>query len=360
MLTVLHYTGYTREGGGIVSVIHALHSTARFRVIHGVSEGYVASAMSADIELWHGPAIASEKIGPIEILRARRVARAVHAWLSEQPRRIFHGHTRAGLLVALWLRKWREQRVVVSVHCYGRQRWFYRWADRRLGARLHWLTPTMRSYYGAAGEGWTRCVPGGVADSAFSGVPPVPEPGRLRLGGAGALVRWKRWDLVLEAMARLSAESRAQVTFEHIGGPLDDADSRSYARELERLTQKLGLSDRVTWRGPEPTSRRLLSATDIVIVPSHNEPYSMVLQEAWAAGIPALAADSGGPRDLVKSAQNGWFFRDGDAEALAVVLDLRVRLRDWAQLDPTSIRLFARNAAAIAGDWAIIYGRYTP
>ena len=39
-------------------------------------------------------------------------------------------------MVALWLARAGERRVVVSVHCYGRQRWFYRWAARQL-AFLH-------------------------------------------------------------------------------------------------------------------------------------------------------------------------------------------------------------------------------
>ena len=41
MITVLHYTGYTAERGGIVSVIRALHGEKLFRVVHGVSPGPV-------------------------------------------------------------------------------------------------------------------------------------------------------------------------------------------------------------------------------------------------------------------------------------------------------------------------------
>jgi len=355
MPTVLHYTGYRSGAGGVVAVIRALHGTGRFQVVHGVTADFVGD--DSGVPLWRGPAIAGETINLSNLWRARTVARAVQRWLAEEPDRIFHGHSRAGLLVALWLHRWGERRVVASVHCYGRQRWFYRHAARQLGSRLTWLTPAMRRYYGVVGEGWAGCVPGGVGAAAVAVTAPVPVTGRLRLGGAGALVRWKRWDLILRAIAALPAEVRAQVTFEHIGAVDDTADSRAYAAELVGLTESLGLADRVQWRGAEANSGRLLGAVDLVVVASDQEPYSLVIQEAWAAGMPVVAADSGGPHDVVQVGRNGWLFRDGDASALAEVLAERWRRGDWAALDRTAIRQSARRAETAAAEWAALYAR---
>ena len=69
-------------------------------------------------------------------------------------RRIFHGHSRAGLLVGLWLRLFGGERVVVSVHCHGRQKWFYRWAALVLGERMVWLTPAMKAHYDVGARTW--------------------------------------------------------------------------------------------------------------------------------------------------------------------------------------------------------------
>jgi glycosyltransferase involved in cell wall biosynthesis len=351
-MTVLHYTGYTHEQGGIVSVIRALRNTGAFRVFHGVSEGFSARG-AVELERWIGPRIAGEKITPLNIWRARCVALTVRGWLRESPDRVFHGHSRAGLLVGLWLLRLGERRLVVSVHCYGRQRWFYRWAARRFGDRLFWLTPAMRSYYGLPGAGWDQCLPGGVMENP--GSPVRMEPGRLRLGGAGLLVEWKRWDLVLTALARLPADCRGRISFEHIGGPDETDESQACVRTLQKLTARHDMADNVRWCGPEPSSRRLLAEIDVLVVPSHNEPYSMILQEALAAGVPVLASASGGPLDVVKPGVNGWFFRDGDAEALAEVLQGWLRVPP--AIDRDAIRRSARLATDVAARWREVYGR---
>jgi glycosyltransferase involved in cell wall biosynthesis len=352
MVTVLHYTGYSVAGGGIHSVIRGLAGTGLFHVIHGVSPDYRPTAGEA---VWHGPAIAGEQMGLMNGWRARVVARAVQAWLREDPARIFHGHSRAGLLVGGWLRRWGERRVVVSVHCYGRQRWFYRRAARALDGHLYWLTPRMRTYYGIPGTGWTDCIPGGVAERPDVAARPVSAAG-LRLGGAGAFARWKRWELVLEALALLPDEARRQITFSHIGGPIAaDRDSATYAEELRHRTQRLGLSATVRWLGPEDSSDRLLATVDVIVVPSDHEPYSMVIQEAWSAGVPVLASDTGGPADVVRPGETGWLFRTGDAADLARALRERLASRDFDRIDRATLRRSARQASVAAAEWAGVY-----
>lgn len=353
---VLCYVGYDDDQGGIVAVVRALAAVGRFDCVLGVNSGWVGRNPAA-LSTLALPSIAGERINLVTAWRARKVARAVCDWLDAKPDRIFHGHSRAGLLVALWLQHWHRRRVVVSVHCYGRQRWFYRWAARRLGRRLFWLTPAMRDHYDVTGRDWEQCLPGGVPEDASTVIPAVATPGRVRLGAAGAMVRWKRWDLVLEALAVLSPTSRAQVSFEHIGAASSDPESQAYAGELRRLTGALGVAEMVRWCGPEPSAQRLLSAVDLIVVPSDHEPYSMILQEAWAAGVPVIAADSGGPRDLIRPGTNGWLFSSGQPKALAALLEQRVRTRDWARLDRATIRQSARRAGDVAEAWESVYAQ---
>ena len=349
-ITVLHYTGYDDDRGGIVAVIRALAETGQFACVLGANAGCVQN-QTPPLPLQALPPLDGEIISFHNFRRARKTAGAVREWLRADPRRVFHGHSRAGLLVALWLHWLGERRVVVSVHGYGRQRWFYRWAARRLGGRLYWLSPAMRDYYGVAGQAWDQCVPGGVPDRFARLGRVAPEPGKLRLGGAGALVRWKRWQLVGEALALLPSEIRPGVSFEHIGSAPPDADSAAYAADLART----GMPG-VTWRGAEPSSDRLLQGIDLYVVAAHAEPFSMAMQEALAAGVPVVAADSGGARDLIVPGKNGWLFRDGDARALATLLAERLRSGDWCRLDRTAIRQSAWPAVRVAARWREIYG----
>ncbi|MFH8572223.1 glycosyltransferase family 4 protein [Streptomyces sp. NPDC017993] len=73
----------------------------------------------------------------------------------------------------------------------------------------------------------------------------------------------------------------------------------------------------------------LLAAADLVVLPSRWEARSLIAQEALRAGVPLVATDTGGTRELVGSGAE--LVRYGDAAALArTVLDL---LADPARRD---------------------------
>lgn len=342
MTAVLHFLGYDGDAGGIVSVIRALAEESDVSCVLGFNHGARQARLPALSQV-EFPAVAGETISLGNLWRTRRAARAVLSWLHADASRIFHGHSRAGLLVALWLHAWGERRVVVSVHCYGRQRWFYRWAARRLGSRLFWLSPAMRNYYGLPGQGWAQCVPGGVSRRCFALTPATPVSDVLRLGGAGARVRWKRWELVPEAIRQLGNRG---IVFEHIGAESD----AGYARELRALD-----SSAVQWRPAETDTTRLLQSIDVLVCASDQEPFSMAVQEALAAGVPVLAASGGGCLDLIRPGVNGWLFEPGDAAALAARMREIAETRAWERLDRAAIRSSAWRADEVARRWQAVY-----
>lgn len=366
MRSVLHYTGYDRDAGGILAVIRALAATGECACTLGVNPGF-APSRTPPLPLLELPAIAGEKISLATLWRARAVAARVAAWLGEDPQRIYHGHSRAGLLVGLWLHRRGVRRLVVSVHCYGRQKWFYRWAARQLGERLFWLSPAMKRHYGVtAGHergtpgDWSQCIPSCIPPpvevAPLRPRPPSPS-GRLHLGGIGGLVPVKRWDLVLAALAALPSATRAKLRFTHIGGEDGSAESQRYARHLRAQTTALGLTDLITWRGEQPSSRELLREVDAVVVPAAREAFSLAMLEALAAGVPVLAADSGGPSDVLVPERNGWLFTAESETDLARQLarltagDALARVR----IEPGDTRRF--TAPVVAAQWREVYAR---
>jgi glycosyltransferase involved in cell wall biosynthesis len=79
----------------------------------------------------------------------------------------------------------------------------------------------------------------------------------------------------------------------------------------------------------------------------------MAMLEALAAGVPVLAADSGGSLDLIQPGVNGALYRTGDAAALAAQLQLWLEQRPaW---DRTRIRATSMGIGQIATRWAKVY-----
>jgi len=351
---ILFYLGYDNGRGGICSFLRALAgaSAPHFEMMLGMNAGAGAhgaqtqSPAQPALPVIEFPRIAGETISLRTLLRARTVARVAREWLhadtpSPSQPRIFHGCSRAGLLVALWLARWGERRVCATVHCYGRQRWFYRHAARVLGPRLKFLSPAMAAYYGLPSQNWGECLPPCIflgaraacprneSDESFasSSRAGCPRSQVIRAAGIGALVRIKRWHLVLEALAQLPADVRARWQFTHIGTTDGSRASERCARFLRERTRALGLDAQVRWLGQQPSSAPLLAESDVLIVPADREALSLARVEALAAGVPSVSADSGAARDFILPSTppaappvNGWLFRNNDDADLARVL----------------------------------------
>jgi len=359
-VTVLHYLGYDRDDGGIVSVVRTLAATGKFTCVLGVNPGFEQRRMPP-LATREFPTIAGETLGLKNFWRARRVAQAVRDWLAESPGHVFHGRSRAGLAVALWLHFSGERRVVASVHAYGRRRWFYRWASRRLKERLIWLTPAMKSHYGVEQEsgGWACCIPDGVALPARLPERKPPElPLRVvRLVGVGTLISLKRWHLVLEALHRVPPAVRNKFRFTHVGGTDGSEASTKYAAALRVQAAALGLDRLVEWRGDQPVTPELLQDMDCLVSPAHREALSVARLEALAAGVPVLAANSGGARDLIHPSRNGWLFRSGDPDDLARMLIMLAESDALLSVRPTLEDLRPFSAPVVADEWARVYAR---
>ncbi len=327
----------------------------RFRCLLGVNPDFSSSRIPA-LECLRLPPVAGETINLTNAFRARRVAGAVGRWLRGDERRIFHGHSRAGLLVALWLRAAGERRVAATVHCYGRQRGFYHWAARRLAGRIWWLTPGMKRYYGVSGaDSWEDCVPAcippGVAPARAGGRP----PGGVRFGCVGALVPFKEWELVLRALAEIPRAVPLRVV--HAGCEDGSPESARYAAWLRQVASELGVADRIEWRGEVNAMAAFYAELDCLVIAAQREGCSVAALEAGAAGVPVLAADVMGNRDLLAAARLGWLFPAGSAGALAermIALATTAELAGW-QRDEAALRPF--TAPAVAGKLVELYGR---
>ncbi len=59
-----------------------------------------------------------------------------------------------------------------------------------------------------------------------------------------------------------------------------------------------------------------MKSADVFVLPSVHEPFGIAALEAWAAGIPLLAANVGGLKDFVEDAKTGLLFNPDSPESL--------------------------------------------
>ena len=93
-----------------------------------------------------------------------------------------------------------------------------------------------------------------------------------------------------------------------------DGESRP---QLERLSHDLGLTDTVTFHGASNDPRPYLSQATVFLQSSVSEGISLTLLEAMAAGLPVVATDVGGNREVVEVGRTGLLVEPRNPEQLA-------------------------------------------
>lgn len=200
------------------------------------------------------------------------------------------------------------------------KRWTQRTIDRRLAAdtaRVVVSSPGVRDFYvagGIASEKFT-IIPGGVTThvdestrSSLRAELELPADARL-IGAVGRLSPRKRlrdpiWSTDLLKVAR------DDVHLLIVGDGPERADLMRYRDQVE-------IRDRVHFLGEREDLPRLLSQLDLLWHASGYEGFPYPVAEAMAAGLPVVATDNSGNRQLVDSQETGYLVPVGDRAALA-------------------------------------------
>lgn len=130
----------------------------------------------------------------------------------------------------------------------------------------------------------------------------------------GRLKRYKRIDLILQAVARL--RERGMKLNMVVAG-------RGSARPgLETMAESLGIAEQVRFAGfvSEEDKAELLSRSWAHVLTSPKEGWGIVSMEASASGTPTIASDSPGLRETVREGETGYLVPHGDVDALAETL----------------------------------------
>jgi len=211
--------------------------------------------------------------------------------------------------------------VISALHSTG-------WPDG-IGRLNHLLTPITDAFVAVAdshggflitNEGLPAnkviVIPNGVDTDRFA---PVPDAASVRqeleigptdpvVSIVAALRPEKNHELFLEVARRVTAEI-TNAHFLIIG----DGPRRG---QLEQLARELNVQDHVQFLGSRDDVPRLLSASDVFALTSHNEASPVSILEAMSIGRPVVATNVGSIREVVRDGRNGFLVPPGDGARL--------------------------------------------
>jgi len=83
-------------------------------------------------------------------------------------------------------------------------------------------------------------------------------------------------------------------------------------KNAKKLVDQYNLEDKVTFFGKSNDIQRILSITDLFLLPSNSESFGLVALEAMAYSIPVITTNNGGITEVVDNNKNGFTFSVGD------------------------------------------------
>jgi glycosyltransferase involved in cell wall biosynthesis len=158
-------------------------------------------------------------------------------------------------------------------------------------------------------------VPWGVDYSLHPERLPAPEGDRLVLGFLGTLIYQKGPHILVEALRLLPGRD---IELRLYG---DSFHEDTYGKELRALAAR-DARIRFMGRYEHEDLREVLAPLDAVVIPSlwyENLPTTGL--NAIASGVPVIASEVGGLRELINDYAGGFAFPTGDPSALAALLE---------------------------------------
>jgi len=289
---------------------------------------------------------------------------------------IVHAHDWLAANAMIWIQQGRHRRSVLTIHSteYGRcgnnffggqsarirqqERAGSYWAERvitvssNLKHEVQWMYEV---------PDWkVRAIYNGVNAHNFDGfIDPKAVRSRYAIGPidptvlfAGRLSSQKGPDLLMEAVPGL-LRFHPGCKFVFAG----DGDMRG---SVQHRADQLGVAHATRFIGFQGNGALsdLYKACDVVCVPSRNEPFGIVILEAWSAGKPVVSTVNGGPQEFVWHNVNGLKVH-AHPDSIGWGLGTLFTNFEWARWMGQNGRLAAETAFAwdaIADQTLAVYG----
>jgi glycosyltransferase involved in cell wall biosynthesis len=150
------------------------------------------------------------------------------------------------------------------------------------------------------------------------------EPGSIVITCVAELHPRKGHKYLIEAFLRLQKE----IPMLHLvlvgTGPIEN-----------ELKKRYGTNPNIHFFGWRRDIPQILKASDLFVLPSLREAFGLSVVEAMASGVPVIATDNGGTKDIIENGKSGLLVPPGDSEsllrAIKTLLDNPGQRRDMAK-----------------------------
>ena len=261
---------------------------------------------------------------------------------------VIHAHDWLAANAMIWIKKGRERRCVYTIHSteYGRcgnkfwngqsarvrdqERAGTCFADRIIAVSNHLRGEIL----------WMYEVPDWKISAIYNGVNARPYDGWINPADVKSRYGIGPMDPTVLFSGRMAYQKGPDLLMEAIPGILrfyphakflfaGDGEIRG---AVERRAHELRVGHAVRFLGFHANGALtdVYKACDAVCVPSRNEPFGIVVLEAWSAGKPVVCTDCGGPAEFVWHEINGLKVH-ADPDSIAWGLGTLFTNFDWAR-----------------------------
>jgi glycosyltransferase involved in cell wall biosynthesis len=145
---------------------------------------------------------------------------------------------------------------------------------------------------------------------------------------------------MVHAVGRLPVQVRNRVRVIVVGAPVPDcAGDINYAADLRAEAARYSLEETIAWVGYQSDPAPFYALMDVLLHPALSEALCLAILEALEAGVPVIAARTGGNPEIITEGRNGLLTPPEDLEALTAAIGrfvedaaLRSRLEAGARL----------------------------
>ena len=138
-----------------------------------------------------------------------------------------------------------------------------------------------------------------------------PENNQFLIALVGRIAFEKGHEFLLEALKVVKAK-RLPFKALVVGHPMQE----SYLEKLQQKVKDAGLQEHMIFTGFVDEPRCVMQACDVLVLPTIEETFGLVLIEAMSVGVPVIGSNRGGVPEIISHKETGLLFESCNSQSL--------------------------------------------